>query len=197
MDTASQFAERLRDSVCRVPVATGTGALVVTASFGLAAGTPGDDPAELVRRADAAMYRAKALGGGKVVAFEDGADVKVTTLAAELAVAVSHGLIRPHVQPVVDLHRGVLVGYQGLARWEHPRRGLLEAEQFVDVVANTPILPVVDLAVLRRTAAAAARTARSGLQVRAYGHLSRRFLARRRSRPLPHRDHRRLRDRPV
>ena len=123
------------------------------------------------------MYRAKALGGAKVVVFEDGADVNVTTLADELAVAVSHGLIRPHVQPVVDLHRGVLVGYQGLARWEHPRRGLLEAEQFVDVVANTPILPVVDLAVLRRTAAAAARTSRSGLQVRAYGHLSRRLLA--------------------
>ena len=37
------------------------------------------------------------------------------------------------MQPIVDLHRGVLVGYQGLARWEHPRRGRLEAEQFVDL----------------------------------------------------------------
>ena len=54
--------------------------------------------------------------------------------------------------------------------------GLLEAEQFVDIVANTPVLSVVDLAVLRRTAAAAARAARSGLRVRAYGHLSRRLI---------------------
>ena len=71
---------------------------------------------------------------------------------------------------------GSLVGYQGLARWEHPRRGLLDAEEFVHVVANTPILPVIDLAVLRRTVAAAARTARSGLHMHAYGHLSRRLI---------------------
>ncbi|MDQ1467215.1 MAG: hypothetical protein QOH10_1630, partial [Actinomycetota bacterium] len=103
----------------------------------------------------------------------DATDGNVSTLAVEFAVAVSHGLIHPHVQPIVDLHRGVLVGYQGLARWEHPRRGRLEAEQFVDIVADTPVLSVVDLAVLRRTAAAAARTTRTGLQVRAYGHLSR------------------------
>ena len=122
------------------------------------------------------MYRAKAMGGGKVVVFEDGAEVSITTLTDELAVAVSHGLIDPHVQPIVDLDTGGLVGYQGLARWEHPRRGLLEAKQFVDAVANTPILPVVDLAVLRRTAAVAARTIRDGRPVRAYGHLSRRLI---------------------
>jgi EAL domain-containing protein (putative c-di-GMP-specific phosphodiesterase class I) len=104
------------------------------------------------------------------------ADANASALAEELAVAVSHGLIQPHVQPVVDLHRGIIVGYQGLARWEHPRRGILEAEQFVDLVANTPVLAVVDLAVLRRTAAAAARAARSGPRVRAYGHLSERLL---------------------
>jgi EAL domain-containing protein (putative c-di-GMP-specific phosphodiesterase class I) len=149
---------------------------VVTASFGLAVGSPGDEPAELVRRADAAMYRAKATGRGEVVAFEAGTEVSITTVADELAVAVSHGLIVPHVQPIVDLHRGVLVGYQGVARWQHPLRGLLDASKFVDLVANTPILPVVDLAVLRRTAAAAARTARSGAHVHAYGHLSRRLL---------------------
>ena len=107
---------------------------------------------------------------------DDANDVKVSALADELAVAMSHGLIQPHVQPIVDLHRGVIVGYQGLARWEHPRRGILEAEQFVDIVANTPVLSVVDLAVLRRTAAAAARAARNGMRVRAYGHMSERLI---------------------
>ena len=103
-------------------------------------------------------------------------DLGSAALGEELAVAVSHGLIQPHVQPVVDLNRGVVVGYQGLARWEHPGRGMLEAEQFVDLVANSPALPVVDLAVLRRTAAASARAARNGLHVRAYGHVSRPLL---------------------
>jgi diguanylate cyclase (GGDEF)-like protein len=175
-DTVWQVAERLRDSVCRAPAELGTDVLVVSASFGVAVATPEDTPEELLQRADAAMYRAKAMGGAKVVVFADGADVSITALADELAYAVSHGLIRPHVQSVVDLHTGVLIGHQGIVRWEHPQRGLLDADQFVHFVANTPILPVIDLAVLRRTAAAAARTARSGMRVRAYGHLSRRLI---------------------
>jgi diguanylate cyclase len=129
-----------------------------------------------VQRADAAMYRAKAIGGAEAVVFDDAVNLNVTALADDFAVAVSHGLIQPHVQSIVDLNRGVLVGYQGLARWEHPRHGLLEASHFVDYVGNTPILPVVDLAVLRRTAAAAARASRGGVQVRAYAHLSRRLI---------------------
>jgi diguanylate cyclase (GGDEF)-like protein len=175
-ETGWLVAERLRDAICSPAVEPGADGPAVTASFGLAVGTSDDSPAELLHRADAAMYRAKAMGGAKVVVFEDGAEVSITALADELAIAVSHGLIRPHVQPVVDLDTGALVGYQGLARWEHPRRGLLDAEQFVDLVSNTPILPVIDLAVLRRTAAAAARSARSGVRMRAYGHLSRRLI---------------------
>jgi diguanylate cyclase (GGDEF)-like protein len=175
-DTVWQVAERLCDAVCRAPVEGAADAVAVTASFGLAVATPDDVPAELLERADAAMYRAKAMGGAKVVVFEDGADVSIATLVDELAHAVSHGQMRPHVQSVVDLQTGVLVGYQGIARWEHPRRGLLDAGQFIHLAANTPIIPVIDLAVLRRTAAAAARTARNGLRVCAYGHLSRRLI---------------------
>jgi EAL domain-containing protein (putative c-di-GMP-specific phosphodiesterase class I) len=111
----------------------------------------------------------------EVVVFEDGADVSMTTLSEELA-RVSHGLIRPHVQPIVDLQSGAVVAYQGIARWDHPRHGMLEAGQFVHAVANTPLLPVIDLAVLRRTVAAAARAARNGVRVGAYGHVSRRLV---------------------
>ena len=175
-DTAWEVTGRLRDAVCRGPGEPGEDPMVVTASFGLAVANAGDAPAELLRRADAAMYRAKAVGGAKVTMFEADTQLSITTLADELALAVSHGLIRPHVQPVVDLRTGSLVGYQGLARWEHPRYGLLDADQFVHVVASTPILPVIDLAVLRRTAAAAAGATRSGVRLHAYGHLSRRLL---------------------
>jgi diguanylate cyclase (GGDEF)-like protein len=175
-DTVGQVADRLRDAVCGAPVEHNQNALVVTASFGVALATHDDEPAELLERADSAMYRAKAMGGAKVALFAGDAEVSITTLADELAVAVSHGLIRPHVQPVVDLHTDAVVGYQGLARWDHPRRGLLDADEFVHFAANTPILPVIDLAVLRRTVAAAARAARTGTRVRAYGHLSRRLI---------------------
>ena len=92
--------------------------------------------------------------------------------ADEFAIAVSQGLVRPHVQEVFDHRTGARVGLQGLARWERTEGSLLVASGFVDLFANTPMAPVVDLAVLRATTSAAAR---AGL--RAYVHLSARLLA--------------------
>jgi diguanylate cyclase (GGDEF)-like protein len=175
-DTAWEVTERLRDAVAGASSDLGDSSFTVTAGFGLAVAEPGDSAAELLQRAEAAMARARSVGGARGSMFDADTAITVTTLADELALAVSHGLIRPHVQSVVDLETGALAGYQGLARWAHPRHGMLEADQFVHLVAGTPILPVIDLAVLRRTAAAAARSARSGAPIRAYGHLSRRLL---------------------
>ena len=175
-DTAWHVAGRIRDAVCRAQVVGAQDALAITASLGLAVATPRDTPSSLVERADGGMYRAKALGGGQVTVLERTLEASTATLINELTFAVSHGLIRPHVRSVVDLDTGVLVGYQGLARWAHPQRGLLDADQFIHVAANTPVIPVIDLAVLRRTAAAAANRGRSGLRVHAYAHLSRRLL---------------------
>ena len=160
-------------------VLTASGEAVPTMMTIVASVAPGGEVSGLVTYGREMVIEGLASGAGEPVVDDrvvSDTVVNAAALADELSVAVSHGLIQPHVQAVVDLHRGVVVGYQGLARWEHPRRGVLEAEQFVDVVGNAPVLPVVDLAVLRRTAAAAARAARNGLQVRAYGHLSRRLI---------------------
>ncbi len=166
-DSALAVVDRLHETVCRGSFETDSGDLAITASFGVALGAAGDRPDELFRAADAATQRAKAMGGGHVVLFDDGAEVRVTTLADEFAVAVSHGLIRPHVQRIVNLRTGELHGFQGLARWQHESGELREAATFIDLVINTPMAPVVDLAVLRRTAAVAARLARRGSTVRA------------------------------
>ena len=93
-------------------------------------------------------------------------------LTDEFAIAVSRGLVRPHVQQVLDLRTGAVVALQGLARWERAEGSLLEASGFIELLAETPIAPVVDLAVVRSTAAAAARAG-----VRAYVHVSGRLLA--------------------
>jgi EAL domain-containing protein (putative c-di-GMP-specific phosphodiesterase class I) len=122
------------------------------------------------------MYRAKALGGGQITVIEDTSEAHTGTLLTELGYAVSHGLIRQYIRSVVDLHTGVLVAYQGLARWAHPQRGLLDAENFIPTAATTPLIPVIDLDVLRRTVTAAARRQRDGLRIHAYAHFSRRLL---------------------
>jgi EAL domain-containing protein (putative c-di-GMP-specific phosphodiesterase class I) len=175
-DSALALVDRLRETVYRVSFETDSGELAITASFGVAIGRAGDRPDELLREAAAATQRAKAMGGGHVVLFDEGAEVRVTTIADEFAVAVSHGLMKPHVQRIVNLRTGELHGFQGLARWQQESGELREAATFIELVINTPMAPVVDLAVLRRTAAVAARLARRGSTVRAYGHLSRRLI---------------------
>ncbi len=176
MDSVLALVDRLRETVSGGSLETASGEVAIAASFGVAIGRAGDRPDALLREAHAATQRAKAMGGGHVVLFEDGAEVRVTTIADEFAVAVSHGLIKPHVQRIVNLRTGELHGYQGLARWQQESGELRDAATFIDIVSNTPMAPVVDLAVLRRTAAVAARHARRGSPVRAYGHLSRRLI---------------------
>lgn len=61
--------------------------------------------------------------------------------------------LRPYAQPVVDLGSGRVVAYRGLARWEHPRLGTLEAADFIDMISETPLPGQVDLYVARETAA--------------------------------------------
>ena len=173
-ETAWEVTERLRDAVRQALAEPGEDSFAVTANFGLAIADAGDTPASLLQRAKSAMSRATALA--TTPESDAGTGITITTLADELTLAVNHGQIHPHVQPVVDLRTGSLVGYQGLARWEHPEHGLLDADQFVHLVESTAILPVIDLSVLRRTAAAAARSARNGMPMGAYGHLSRRLL---------------------
>ena len=176
-DTAWQVAERLRDAVCRAPVEPGAERFVVTASFGLAIATPDDAPAELLQRADAAMYRAKAMGGAKVVVFEDGADVSITTLADELAVAVSHGLIRPHVQSVVDLDTGSARRIPGpRALGTSPARAARRRSSSSTSWRTRRSCRSSTSRCSGGLQRAAARTARNGLRVRAYGHLSRRLI---------------------
>jgi diguanylate cyclase (GGDEF)-like protein len=175
-ESALALVHRLRETVSRGSLDTDSGDLAITASFGVAVGGADDRAEELMRNADVAALRAKSMGGGHVVLFDGGTEVRVTTIVDEFAVAVSHGLIRPHVQRIVNLRTGELHGFQGLARWEQDTGEMREAATFIDLVVNTPMAPVVDLAVLRRTAAVAARFARRGARVRAYGHISRRLI---------------------
>lgn len=170
------LAERVRAALVEGPIVTVAGELPVSASFGVALDKSGDRPSDLLGRADAAMYRAKALGGARVVDSDLQADAGAAGLAEELPVAISQGMIQPYVQPVVDLRTSETIGLQGFARWKHETRGILEARAFIDLVANTPMSPVVDLSVMRGTAAAVRRAARDGGSWRVYSHLSRSLI---------------------
>jgi EAL domain-containing protein (putative c-di-GMP-specific phosphodiesterase class I) len=95
----------------------------------------------------------------------------------EFRVGMSHGDVRAYAQPVVELTSGVVVGYRGLARWQHPRLGLLDDAAFVPMIAETPLANEVDLYVARETAAMLTVIARESTQLRLYFPASRRLVA--------------------
>jgi diguanylate cyclase (GGDEF)-like protein len=108
----------------------------VTASMGIAIGGAGADPAGLIRDADAAMYRAKDRGRARYELFDEMLRLRVgdrLRIENELRAAIDRSELRVHYQPVVSLKDGRIAGAEALIRWEHPRRGLIEPEEFIEV----------------------------------------------------------------
>ena len=90
----------------------------------------------LIRRADVALYKAKAEGRGRAHIFEPGMDAQSQAralLEADLRRAVAGDEIVPHFQPLVELGTGRLIGFEMLARWSHPTRGMVSPAEFVPV----------------------------------------------------------------
>ncbi|MCF6509447.1 bifunctional diguanylate cyclase/phosphodiesterase [Blastococcus sp. MG754426] len=101
-------------------------------SVGVAQLAPGDAPSDLMRRADAALYRVKSLGRGRSELDTEGQSPLARDLAAALAAGRSGGL-SVHLQPVVTPADGGVVGVEALVRWVHPGRGPVPPSEFVPV----------------------------------------------------------------
>jgi EAL domain-containing protein (putative c-di-GMP-specific phosphodiesterase class I) len=142
--------------------------LIITASIGLAvnsqAGLRADD---LLRDADAAMYGAKAGGRDRIAAYSgDSRPVAVDGLrtSTELRRGLERGEIVPYFQPIVDLAGGQVLGFEVLARWLHPDRGLLLPGQFLPLAEDAGLMGELGECVLRDSLAQLARWREVGLQ---------------------------------
>ena len=127
------------------PFLIGGHRLVVQASIGVA-DRRGTSAENLLANADLAMYRAKALGKGGQVTFEDDMHAEAADrlhLQLELADAIGRDELRLVYQPIFDLVSGRMVGAEALVRWDHPTRGLLAPDRFVPVAEATgQIVPI-------------------------------------------------------
>jgi diguanylate cyclase (GGDEF)-like protein/PAS domain S-box-containing protein len=159
-------AERLRRAV-HPPVIIGEHELYVTASIGYATNhETGMSPNDMLRDADAAMYRAKARGRDCVEAFEAGGyetGVLALRTTGELRRGIERGEVVPYFQPIVDLESGRTLGFEVLARWLHPDRGLLPPAEFLPLAEETGLLVELGSRILRDSMAQLA-------QWRAAGH---------------------------
>lgn len=120
------------------PIAVNGTVIEVGATIGVSlAPQDGSDPDSLLRSADIAMYRGKRQGGGCFRFFEESMETELRArvqLEAELRAAIPAGEIMPHYQPVVSLADQRLLGFEILARWHHPEKGLLPPAAFIPVV---------------------------------------------------------------
>ncbi len=114
------------------------------ASIGVAVSTTAEmSGATLLAHADAAMYRAKANGRGRIENFDEFAYAELgrrNQTEADLRSALPHGELRLHYQPILDLDTGSRYAVEALLRWQHPERGLLAAGEFIDVAEDSALI---------------------------------------------------------
>jgi diguanylate cyclase (GGDEF)-like protein len=156
---AMQVAERLlRDFESRIELAGER--LNVHVSLGIAVGVPGhDDPDELLRRADVALYEAKRRGKGQFCFFDPSMGDTLRrrrTLARELEQAVTDDELTVVYQPIVELEDCRPVALEALVRWNHPERGLVPPAEFIAFAEETGAVVQIGEIVLERVAEQAA-----------------------------------------
>ena len=127
--------------------------VVATVSIGVALGTPAHARAEdLLRDADTALDRAKALGRARYEVFDEGMHVReVAQLALEMELrqAVASDEFRVRYQPIVSVATGSVAGFEALARWQHPSRGLLTPAEFIPAAEESGLILELDHWMLR------------------------------------------------
>jgi diguanylate cyclase (GGDEF)-like protein len=140
-NAAELVAQRILDSLSDPFVIHGQ-EVRVGASVGIASSAhPGSD--DLLRNADLAMYRAKALGKGRYQLFEPGMHVAVLErleLEVDLQRALDRGEMVVHYQPIVELATKQIVGVEALARWRHPVRGMIQPSEFIPLAEETGMI---------------------------------------------------------
>ena len=155
-DAASPFAQRAID-LARMPIAITGATVTIGASIGIAIDRGlSADTAELLRMADRAMYQAKAAGRNTVRVFDAAMDAtarSATRLEVELRAGVAKQQFIPYFQPIARLCDGDWRGFECLARWNHPGRGLLGAEQFIGVAEGSDLFDALSMSLLDQACA--------------------------------------------
>ncbi len=140
--TIVRVAERLAATFTE-PVLIGGESIFTSASMGIAVGDADAAADDLLRDADAAMYRAKDEGRGRWEVFDDVLRARAHhRLDTETALrrALRNDELALHYQPIVSVGNGRLLGVEALVRWCHPDRGLLTPLDFVPIAEESGLI---------------------------------------------------------
>lgn len=150
---ATNMARRIQEKL-QSPFNLSGHEVFTTTSIGIAVSSTGyDDPENMLRDADTAMYRAKAQGKACYEVFDKGMHthaVYVLQMENDLRRAIEREELRVYYQPIVALENGQLAGFEALIRWQHPERGFINPSDFIPLAEDTGLIVPLGLWILKR-----------------------------------------------
>jgi diguanylate cyclase (GGDEF)-like protein len=159
---ATRIVERMRD-----PFQVMGAEIMVRASIGIATGEAGELGAdEILRNADEAMYTAKGLGKGRWEVFAPSMHAAVLSrheFKADLHRALERDELVVQYQPIFEIPSVEVVAAEALIRWQHPRRGLVQPDDFIPLAEETGLIAPIGLWVLERACVEARRWTEHGV----------------------------------
>ncbi len=143
------------------PILAGSNKHQIGAGIGIAL-LPSDASTlqEAMRKADVALYRAKAERRSELRFFEEGMDRRVRErdqLQRELRIAIAQDTIRPYYQPMVDLNTRRIVGFEVVPRWMHASLGEIARERFIPLAEDNGSIHELSERLLGHACAAASK----------------------------------------
>ena len=152
VNDALNMGDRIHQ-VLSIPFMLGGHEVFTSASIGIAVSDARyDRPVEMLRDADTAMYRAKALGKAHHVVFDQAMHTSVMgrlRLETDLRRALEREEFCVYYQPIVELESGCVAGFEALVRWNHPERGMVAPAEFIPAAEETGLIIPLDLWVIR------------------------------------------------
>jgi len=140
---AMRVARRVQEVVAQ-PFFIDSREVRAAVSIGIALSTEAHErPEDVLKDADVALRRAKALGGSRCEVFDEAMHTRAVgrmRLEADLRSAMAQRQFRIHYQPVVQLDTRSVMSFEALLRWDHPTQGLISPYRFIDAAEDTGIL---------------------------------------------------------